>query len=622
MAWFADLAGKAESLLNNLDEQTGAALRNHNVTKKRFDGSGTEFGVSHATETIWTPRKRPVSRTIKKAAPIPDTAKSVYSPSRKSSPTSHHHHQSRAPAKEYQDSSRNGSVKSKKSPSRKASPHKQYNLDHCPKTLVGDVKDNEIFDHFGLKQRTDLEILNGEEWTYKMQNMEVENAMLKNELNVMNREVAELLDRLRKTEDGNDVDSSEVTKSRIKQETTEVLNHRLNLEKQSLSSQVELLSVKIQEHTNAEVSKFKDYNQRLESENIVLKNKNAELEEKFKALQDATKERDALQTKLENDYRHAQSTITELQESLQKTSEECRRLEKDWEAYKLRVKNMLQAKDKEIKKLQEGLNVNDDTKVLMEQMTHLKEERDELQDAVAHVRSECADMKLYLQQVETRNNAAERVVTALRDALRDERAARNRAEGQCVSVAKEMKTLQMETGQTIASLRTALRDKENELNHIRDTASTVRTADTSALNVADYDVMQDNIDSEKVNYLTQTLVQRQAKIDTLLAENNVLRIQLDKLETKLKSEASRGNRSSNSNSNSHSVVHVQDGDSRRNRPHAANTLSALVLRLGVMVKRYPVVRLFVICYVIFLHVWVLTVLFTSTPEDYIPPSKS
>ncbi|PZC71367.1 hypothetical protein B5X24_HaOG213572 [Helicoverpa armigera] len=486
MAWFADLAGKAESLLNNLDEQTGAALRNHNVTKKRFDGSGTEFGVSHATETIWTPRKRPVSRTLKKAAPIPDTAKSVYSPSRKSSPTSHHHHQSRAPAKEYQDSSRNGSVKSKKSPSRKASPHKQYNLDHCPKTLVGDVKDNEIFDHFGLKQRSfslpaDLEILNGEEWTYKMQNMEVENAMLKNELNVMNREVAELLDRLRKTEDGNDVDSSEVTKSRIKQETTEVLNHRLNLEKQSLSSQVELLSVKIQEHTNAEVSKFKDYNQRLESENTVLKTKNAELEDKFKALQDATKERDALQTKLENDYRHAQSTITELQESLQKTSEECRR-----------------------------------------------EERDELQDAVAHVRSECADMKLYLQQVETRNNAAERV---------------------------EMKTLQMETGQTIASLRTALRDKENELNHIRDTASTVRTADTSALNVADYDVMQDNIDSEKVNYLTQTLVQRQAKIDTLLAENNVLRIQLDKLETKLKSDASRGNRSSNSNSNSHSVVH-------------------------------------------------------------------
>lgn len=46
-----------------------------------------------------------------------------------------------------------------------------------------------------------------QEWTYKMQNLEVENAMLKNELNVMNRELAELLDRVRKSEDGNDVDS-------------------------------------------------------------------------------------------------------------------------------------------------------------------------------------------------------------------------------------------------------------------------------------------------------------------------------------------------------------------------------------------------------------------------------
>uniref|UniRef100_A0A2A4JZD1 Uncharacterized protein n=1 Tax=Heliothis virescens TaxID=7102 RepID=A0A2A4JZD1_HELVI len=616
MSWFADLAGKAESLLNNLDEQTGVALRNHNVTRKRFDGSGTEFGVSHATETIWTPKKRPVSRGIKKAAPIPDTVKSVYTPSRKSSPTSHHHHQSRPPAKEYhQDSSRNGSIKSKKSPSRKASPHKQYNLDHCPKTLVGDVKDNEMFDHFGLKHRN-LELLNGEEWTYKMQNMEVENAMLKNELNVMNREVAELLDRLRKTEDGNDVDSSEVTKTRIKQETTEVMNHRLNLEKQSLSSQVELLSVKIQEHTNAEVSKFKDVSQRLEAENTVLKTKNIELEEKCKALQEGSKDRDTLQIKLENDNRHAQSTISELQESLHKTSEECRRLEKDWEAYKLRVKNMLLAKDKEIKKLQEGMNVTEDTKILMEQMNNLKDERDELQDAVAHVRSECADMKLYLQQVETRNNAAERVVTALRDALREERAARNRAECQCVSVAKELKALQLETGQTIASLRTALRDKEHELNHVRDTTSTVRS-DTSALNVADYDVMQDSIDSDKVNYLTQTLVQRQTKIDTLLAENNMLRIQLEKLESKLKGElAGRGNRANFT----HSVVQLQDSDSRRVRP--SNTFSSLMLRMGVMVKRYPVVRAFVIGYVVFLHVWVLMVLFTSTPEDYIPPSKS
>lgn len=46
----------------------------------------------------------------------------------------------------------------------------------------------------------------------------------------------------------------------------------------------------------------------------------------------------------------------------------------------------------------------------------------------------------------------------------------------------------------------------------------------------DFHFSQDTIDNEKIHYLTQTLVQRQKKVDKLLAENNTLRIQLDKLE--------------------------------------------------------------------------------------------
>lgn len=52
-------------------------------------------------------------------------------------------------------------------------------------------------------------MIHQDSFTYRMQNLEVENAMLKNELNVMNREITELLDRLRRTEDGNDVVSDE-----------------------------------------------------------------------------------------------------------------------------------------------------------------------------------------------------------------------------------------------------------------------------------------------------------------------------------------------------------------------------------------------------------------------------
>lgn len=630
MSWFADLAGKAENLLNNLDEQTGEALRHHNVTRKRFENHGTDYNVNHAsTETAWLPKRKPLPSSPKKAMPIPDTKK-AFSPTRKSSPTMMRNHQPRAQVKDNPDSSRHSSLK--KSPTKKSSPTRHYNLEHCPKTLVRDVKvkNKDVDSSFYIDQFThslklrrhslpsDMDLLSTEEFTFKMQNMEVENAMLKNELNVMNREVAELLERLRKTEDGNDVDSAEVAEIRIKQNTSEVLNHHLTLEKQSLTSQVKMLSMRIQEQKNAEVDKYKEINQRLEAETSMMRSRNLDLEEKCKKLQERTKDREAIQTKLENDLRHAQSTVNDLQANLLKTTDECRRLERDWEAYKLRVKNMLQAKDAEIKNLQDGIHISEDTKALIEQMEHLKEERDELQDAVATVRSECGDMKLYVQQVETRHSAAERVVAALRDALRDERAAKNRAEADCVAVAKEMKAIQMETGQTIASLRTALRDKEHELNHLRDTSSTVPTTDSSALNVADYDT----IDNNKVHYLTQTLVQRQTKIDNLLAENNMLRIQLEKLESKFKSQLTP-HREKVVPRNSHSVVHLQESESRRTRAYSTpSSLSALSLRLGVMVKRYPLLRMFVIGYMVCLHFWVLTVLFTSTPEDYVPSSRS
>ncbi|KAJ8709119.1 hypothetical protein PYW07_008945 [Mythimna separata] len=630
MSWFADLAGKAENLLNNLDEQTGEALRHHNVTRRRFDNHGTDFGVNHAsTETNWIPKRKTLSRSPKKAMPLPDPPK-TYSPIRKTSPLMMRNHQPRAQVKDIQDSSRHSSLK--KSPSKKSSPPRQYNLEHCPKTLVRDVKltnldtDSNIYvDQYtrSLKLRrhslpSDLELLSSEEFTYKMQNMEVENAMLKNELNVMNREVFELLDRLRKTEDGNDVDSSEVVDIRMKQNTSEVMNRHLTLEKQSLTAQVELLSMKIQEQKNAEVAKYKEINQRLEAETSLMRSRNLDMEEKYKKLQESVKDREAIQTKLENDLRHAQSTVNDLQANLQKTTDECRRLEKDWEAYKLRVKNMLQAKDTEIKRLQDGVHVNEDTQALIEQMEHLKEERDALQDTVASARSECEEMKVFVQQVEARHSAAERVVAALRDALREERAAKNRADASCVAVAKEMKAIQMETGQTIASLRTALRDKEYELNQLRDMSSTVPTSDSSALNVADYDT----IDNNKIHYLTQTLVQRQSKIDNLLAENNMLRIQLEKLESKFKSELTP-HREKLLTRNSHSVVHLQESESRRTRTYnTPSSLSALSLRLGVMVKRYPVLRMFVIGYMVCLHFWVITVLFTSTPEDYAPSSKS
>lgn len=47
---------------------------------------------------------------------------------------------------------------------------------------------------------------------------------------------------------------------------------------------------------------------------------------------------------------------------------------------------------------------------------------------------------------------------------------------------------------------------------------------------------------------------------------------------------------------------------------AANVLDAFSIRLGVFLRRFPAARLFVIVYMGLLHLWVMVVLLTYTPE--------
>lgn len=132
MAWFADLAGKAESLLNNLDEQTGAALRNHNGAKKK--------------ETVSDSPTRRSARTTKKLSGVTETKSNNNRLTLRLSPNSR---QSRSQTKE----STHNQKETKKTT---RTPRKQiYDLNHCPDTLVGDAK-NVGFDKLGLKHRSML----------------------------------------------------------------------------------------------------------------------------------------------------------------------------------------------------------------------------------------------------------------------------------------------------------------------------------------------------------------------------------------------------------------------------------------------------------------------------------
>ncbi|CAH2054617.1 unnamed protein product, partial [Iphiclides podalirius] len=471
-------------------------------------------------------------------------------------------------------------------------------------------------EHNGLRRRRyslsgDMDTLNRDN-VYKLQNLEVENTMLKNEINVMNKEISDLLDRLRKTED-------DYSQFKSERNNTDLQSHKLKLDNESLTLQLDHLRRKLVDLNSMDV-KNREQSQELEAETSLLRNNVRKLEDRLNEVNEDIKNKDILISKLENELRHTQAVICEQQSSIEKSTSECLRLEKDWESYKMRVKGMLYAKDEELKKIREGANLTEDAKELMEEIESLKQERAELAEEMAEVRQESENTKEKLQEIKTRHSAVEKIVLALRDALKEERSARTKAEVECAALGKELKALQLESGQTIAKLRSSLQSREEELAIVRE-ASRGSTTDTSALNVADYEVAQVAMDKERMEHLTQMLVQKQGRIEALLADNNTLRIQLDKLQSKYKAEVA-----AHKAGNAHSIVQLQDGDvrprTRANNYSPANTLTRMSLRMGLLGKRYPVFRLFVVLYMIGLHLWVFTVLLSSTPEDYVRPSKT
>lgn len=167
----------------------------------------------------------------------------------------------------------------------------------------------------------------------------------------------------------------------------------------------------------------------------------------------------------------------------------------------------------------------------------------------------------------------------------------------------------------------------------------------------------------RLNSLTQSLVQKQTTLESTTAERNALRLQLEKLDvSKANHFFLKTSNSTTSQTQYRSTVtqirqqrvpylslnETDDGelhsvwspqktmtntsnfpaksqvpnfmvenpfDSRVSRrvKRAYSSLDSIGVRLGVFMRRYPLVRILVIVYVAVLHLWVMFVLLSSTP---------
>lgn len=136
-----------------------------------------------------------------------------------------------------------------------------------------------------------------------------------------------------------------------------------------------------------------------------------------------------------------------------------------------------------------------------------------------------------------------------------------------------------------------------------------------------------NSTDDRVYSLTQSLVQKQNALESLTAERNAIRLQLEKLEMQHREtmqllrqqrlpQIINVNDTDDAKSLLPNFMQENPFDTRvaRRMKRAYSSLDAAGVRLGVFLRRYPVVRTMVIVYVAILHLWVMFVLLSSTPN--------
>lgn len=136
-----------------------------------------------------------------------------------------------------------------------------------------------------------------------------------------------------------------------------------------------------------------------------------------------------------------------------------------------------------------------------------------------------------------------------------------------------------------------------------------------------------NSTDDRIYSLTQSLVQKQNSLEMVTAERNAIRIQLEKLENQHRDtmqllrqqrlpQIINVNDTDDDKSQVPNFLQENPFDTRvaRRVKRAYSSLDAAGVRLGVFMRRYPLIRIMVIVYVAVLHLWVMLVLFSSTPN--------
>uniref|UniRef100_A0A8C8XWL9 Golgin subfamily A member 5 n=1 Tax=Panthera leo TaxID=9689 RepID=A0A8C8XWL9_PANLE len=722
MSWFADLAGKAEDLLNRVDqgaatalsrkENTGNITYNKNADYSELQqntdltyqtgskaayissaadnirnqkatllagtanvkvGSRTSVETSHSVENTSVPRPSSQFVRRKKSEPDDELLFDFLNSSQKE-PTGRVEMKKERSKTPVLQSSRTASVGSvntsvttvktvEENPSRSQGDETSNNSDSGHEVQEDSSKEN-VSSSAACTDHNPAPTPDGK--SHELSNLRLENQLLRNEVQSLNQEMASLLQRSKETQEELNKARARVEKWNVDHSKSDRITRELRAQVDDLTeavaakdSQLGVLKVRLQEADQLLSSRtealealqseksriMQDHSEGSSLQNQALQTLQERLHEadaarkreqesckqmqnEFAArLNDMEAERQNLAeavTLAERKYSDEKKRVDELQQQVKVFKSNLESSKQELIDYKQKATRILQSKEKLINSLKEGsgfegLDSSTVHSVELEELRHEKElQKEEIQKLMGHIhqlRSELQDMEA--QQVSEAESAREQL-RDLQDQIAGQKASKQELEAELERQKQEFHYIEEDLYRTKNTLQSRIKDREEEIQKLRNqlTNKTLSNSSQSEL-------------ENRLHQLTETLIQKQTMLESLSTEKNSLVFQLERLEQQVNSASGSSNNGSSINM---SGVDNGEGTRLRNVPvlfndtetnlagmygkvrKAASSIDQFSIRLGIFLRRYPIARVFVIMYMALLHLWVMIVLLTYTPE--------
>lgn len=312
--------------------------------------------------------------------------------------------------------------------------------------------------------------------------------------------------------------------------------------------------------------------------------------------------------------------VDDFQQQLKSAKAAAESAKQELQDYKHKASRILQSKEKLISSLKEGsgLDTLDGSGTLALELEELRHEKELQREEVQKLQGQVLTLRTEIQDLENQALAEAETWREQQAQLQEQQALQNRAkqevEAEVERYKQELQYLEEEQHRAKTTLQSRIKDREDEIQKLRNqlTNKTLSNSQTELEN--------------RLHQLTETLIQKQTMLEALGTEKNSLVFQLERLEQQLKN--AQGGQSGGPAINMSGLE--GPGARQRNTPvlfsdqdspgvygkvrKAASTIDRFSIRLGIFLRRYPMARVFVILYMAVLHLWVMIVLLTYTPE--------